>query len=200
MTDHNSLRQTYSEIDFSLFKGAGKHDVLPLPATPIRIPRSDNCDRTVPVADPPHLWPKDPLTRESQPPPGFPSIGSFDSSWSQDMTRWLRNTKALRKGSKEREPANFATSGCFYCWTCGETLENMIPACKPAKSRFIRKLMKQEDRCMLRDYYRTVLWMEGPFRPFINIYPVANLRSITLTRGKGETRSLMRRSGMKSKS
>jgi hypothetical protein len=58
ITNHDSIRDTYKDINFSLFKGACQQNVLSLPNTPIQIPRSDGGDRSIPKADLPHLRPK----------------------------------------------------------------------------------------------------------------------------------------------
>ena len=88
ITNHDSIRDTYKDIDFNLFKGACQQNVLSLPSSLIRIPRSDGGDRTIPMPDLPHLRLKHPLTREPNPPRGFPTLGNLGNCWPSIMVQW----------------------------------------------------------------------------------------------------------------
>ena len=49
------------------------------------------------------------------------------------MVKWHRDAKSFAHGSAERRAANYATSGCSFCWTCGSELDMKFPACKTCK-------------------------------------------------------------------
>ena len=85
------------------------------------------------MPDLPRLRFKDSLTREPNLPRGFPILGNLENRWSSIMVKWYNNAKSFAHGSAERKAANFATSGCSLCYTCGTVLDKYLPACNTCK-------------------------------------------------------------------
>ena len=155
ITNHDSIKETYKDIDFNLFKGPCKQDVLSLPSSLIRIPRSDGGDRSIPMPDLPHLRPNIRIPESQILLGAFPLLGTLRIAgralWCSGKTTPSRSHMAQqRERLQTLQPldVHFATHVERY-WTF------IYQHATRAKFHIIRLLIRRESRCILQKCYRT---------------------------------------------